>query len=265
MKELILSLLMLFPSNASVIADDSVGGYRVTGEMYLDQSFTGSQNTKKVAATCKDCRWVVSNYCKRDSPFQVITSCDLPVLGCETDLGSAVKMRIWRQISFNEPWQDLGVVCIGPKGPITPNVISQVIKEEAVIYLPPLNPTSQPANGALNKLPVYFSSNQNTKFGPQRVNVAGMEVQLTAYPTWTWQWSDNEKLVTQNPGGLFPAGQISYTWNKSGTYPVVVTARWRAEWQITDQDFEPPTLATELEQRSSIFLQIRPAWGQLTR
>jgi hypothetical protein len=148
---------------------------------------------------------------------------------------------------------------------MTPNVVSQLIKEEAVIFLPALNPTSQPTNDALNKLPVYFSSNQNTKFGPQLVNVAGMDIELTAYPTWTWQWSASEKLVTQNPGGLFPAGQISHIWNKSGNYRVTVTTRWRAEWKIIDQDFEPPSLATELEQRSSIFLQIRPAWGQLTR
>jgi len=265
MKEIFLSFLMLFPANPSVVADDSVGGYRVTGEMYLDQSFSGSQNTKKVAATCKDCRWVISSYCKRESPYQVITSCDLPTLGCETDLASGVKMRIWRQVSIDEPWQDLGIVCIGPKGPVTPSVVSEVIKEQAVIFLPPLNPTSQPTGQALNKLPVYFASNQSAKFGPNKVKVAGFEVELTAYPTWTWQWNENEKLVTQNPGGVFPSGQISHTWNKSGTYPVVVTTRWRAEWQLVDQDFEPPTLATELAQRSSIFLQIRPAWGQLTR
>jgi hypothetical protein len=265
MKEIFLSFLMLFPANPSVVADDSVGGYRVTGEMYLDQSFSGSQNTKKVAATCKDCRWVISNYCKRESPYQVITSCDLPILGCETDLGGGVKMRIWRQVSIDEPWQDLGIVCIGPKGPITPSVVSESIKEQAVIFLPPLNPTSQPTGQALNKLPVYFTSNQSAKFGPSKVKVAGFEVELIAYPTWTWQWNENEKLITQNPGGLFPSGQISHTWNKSGTYPVVVTTRWRAEWQLADQDFEPPTLATELAQRSSIFLQIRPAWGQLTR
>jgi hypothetical protein len=265
MIELLIGVLLYLPTNTSVVVDSEIDGYRVTGEMYLDQTFTGSQSTKKVAATCKDCRWIVSNYCKRESPFEAIAACELPSLQCETDLGDGVKMRVWRQISPDQPWQDQGVVCIGPKGPITPKVISQSIKEEVIVYLPTLNPTTQPMNQALVKLPVNFLSNQPNRFGPTIIRVAGIDVELIAYPTWTWEFSSQDKITTNNPGRGYPDGTVTHTWNKSGGYRVEVSTKWKAQWQISDETEQEPQLAEELVQRSSIFLQIRPAWGQLTR
>lgn len=252
---------MLLPNNPSVVADSEVGGYRVSGQMYLDQSFTGSETTKRVAATCENCRWLVSNYCKRENPFQQITSCDLPILGCETDLGEGLKMRIWRQVAPNEDWTDVGIVCLGPKGPITPKVITESIKEEAVVFLPDLNPTAKPTQQALVKLPVYFSSNQPTKYGPTKIPVAGFSVTLTAYPTWTWDFGDRQ-IVTKNPGNDWA---VFHTWNKSGSYRVLVSTSWQADWQIEEFADAPLQVADKLEQTSSLALQIRPGWGQLTR
>lgn len=254
MFDLLLSASLLIPSQTSVVADAEAQGWRVTGQVFLDKSFTGSESTKRVAATCQNCRWLVTNYCKREDPYQKIISCDLPVLGCETDLGNGVKMRLWRQVEIGENWQDVGVVCITPKGPVTPKVITEIIQEEAVIFLPDLNPSSRPSSQALVKLPVYFSANQPQRFGPELVNVAGYEVLLTAYPTWVWNFQDRS-VITQ-------VGQIAHTWNKSGRYLVSVSARWQADWQIFDSSKQP---APTLEQRSSFYLQIRPAWGQLTR
>ena len=254
MLNIFLTALILLPTETSVVADSELQGWRVAGQMYLDETFTGSETTKRVAATCQNCKWLVTNYCKRDNPFQQINSCDLPVLGCETDLGNGVKHRIWRQVTVDEDWQDVGVVCITPKGPVTPSVVSEVIREEAVVFLPPLNPTSRPKSQALVKLPVYFSTNQPTRFGPKIVNVAGFEVLLTAYPTWVWSFQD-QQVITKNQ-------QISHTWNKSGRYLVSVNAMWDADWQILGSSKRP---APNLEQRSNFYLQLRPAWGQLTR
>lgn len=254
MLELILSVVLLIPRQTSVVADSEVDGWRVSGQMFLDKSFTGTETTKKVAATCENCRWLVTNYCKREDPYQKVDSCDLPILGCETDLGNGVKMRVWRQVEAGENWQDVGMVCITPKGPVTPKVITEVIQEEAVIFLPPLNPSSRPTGEALVKLPVYFLTNQPTRFGPELVEVAGYEVLLTAYPTWIWNFQ-NQSTTTKTE-------QISHTWNKTGRYLVSVEAKWKADWQISGSALQA---APNLEQRSSFYLLIRPAWGQLTR
>lgn len=254
MIELIFSAVLFLPKETTVVADSELAGYRVTGQMFLDESFTGSESTKRTAATCTGCTWLLTNYCKRDNPYQVITSCDLPVLACETELGSGVKKRIWHQVTPDSPWQDLGVVCLTPKGPVTPKVITTVIKEEAVIFLPELNPTATPPGDALVKLPVYFSANQPSVFGPKLVKVAGFEVLLTAYPTWTWNFQ-NQKITTRSPN-------ISNIWNKTGGYQVSVIASWNADWQIDGTVLE---MAPNLEQKSSLFIQIRPAWAQLTR
>lgn len=254
MIELILSTLLFLSQETTVEADAQAEGWRVSGQIFLDESFSGSETTKRVAATCENCRWLVTNYCKRESPYQKVESCDLPVLGCETELGSGVRMRVWRQVSPNEDWMDVGIVCITPKGPVTPQVVTEIIQEEAVIYLPPLKPTSKPNAEALVKLPIHFSANQPTKFGPALVEVAGLEVLLTAYPTWVWNFQNRMVTTSKN--------EISHTWNKSGRYQVLVNARWRAEWQIAGSSIRS---APNLEQRSSFYLQIRPAWAQLTR
>lgn len=266
MIDLILSALIYFPTESSVEVDPTVDGYRVTGELFLDQTFTGSQNTKKVAATCKDCRWLVSSYCKRESPFETISACELPTLECETGYLSGVKMRIWRQLSQLAAWEDQGIVCIGPKGPVNEKVISESIKEEVIVYLPALNPTSQPSNQALVKLPVNFLSNQPKQFGPTVIQVSGIEVELVAWPSWTWQFSNQKTLSTNQAGALYPDLQITHTFNKSGTYKIEVSTKWSAQWRINDPEAaSPPRLVDELVQKSAISLQIRPAWGQLTR
>lgn len=261
MLEFLAALWFLMPANPSVIADSEIGGYRVSGQMYLDQTFSGGETTKRVAATCENCRWLISNYCKRDNPFQQIASCDLPILGCETDLKEGAKMRIWRQVAPNQDWIDVGIVCLGPRGPTTPETITQSIEEEAVIFLPKLKPTSRPTEQALVKLPVYFSSNQPTRYGPIKVQVAGFAVTLTAYPTWTWNFG-NRVIVTKNSGD---DSEVFHTWKKSGNYPVLVGTSWQAEWQIEEFTDEASGLVKNLEQRSSLYLQLRPGWGQLTR
>ena len=261
MLDFFVTALLLIPSNTSVVADSQIDGYRVSGQMFLDQTFTGSQTTKRVAATCKNCRWLVSNYCKRENPFQQIASCDLPILGCENDFGKGINMRIWRQLAPNEDWTDVGIVCLGPKGPITPKLITESIKEEAVVFLPKLNPTSNPSQQALVKLPVYFASNQPRKFGPIKVSVAGFSVTLTAYPTWTWNFGD-QQIVTRDPGDGWT---VFHTWNKSGSYRVLVSTSWQADWQIEEFADAPLQVAEKLEQTSSLPLQLRPGWGQLTR
>lgn len=254
MFELLVGALLLFPTQTTVVADPEAEGWRVSGQMFLDKSFSGSETTKRVAATCESCRWLVTNYCKRESPYQKVASCDLPVLACENEIGDGVKMRVWRQVSPAEEWLDVGVVCITPKGPVTPKVVTEFIQEDAVVFLPALRPTSKPSGSALVKLPIYFSANQPNRFGPALVNVAGLEVLLTAYPTWEWDFND-QRYTTQSP-------QLAHTWNKSGRYLVSVSARWRAEWQIAGSSIQS---APNLEQRSSFYLQIRPAWPQLTR
>ncbi|MGA0108224.1 MAG: hypothetical protein ACO3IA_03610, partial [Candidatus Nanopelagicales bacterium] len=76
MLNIFLTTLILLPTETSVVADSELQGCRVAGLMYLDETFTGSETTKRVAATCQNCKWLVTSYCKRDNPFQQINSCD---------------------------------------------------------------------------------------------------------------------------------------------------------------------------------------------
>jgi hypothetical protein len=66
--------------------------------------------------------------------------------------------------------------------------------------------------------------NGTTPFGP---------LELTAESTYTVDWGDGTVTGPHtDPGGPYPDGRITHTYQRSGTYDIVVTQTWTATWTI---------------------------------
>lgn len=252
-------------ADTNVEADQENGGYRITGELILDESFSGSEESQKQAATCQGCSWVVTPSCFLKNESTGVAMCSQEGLICQRADGTdGNAMKVWRKLGFDEPWLLLGVVCIGPKGPVTPETLTTTIQEQSVEYLPRLLPTTNPGRDVLVNTEIYFNSNQSKYLGPKVITVAGIPVTLTAVAVWTWKFEENSSLTTGNTGGNFPEGIIRHVYETKGLKTVIVTTTWDATWS-TKSKKEVSVPGNSLTQTTSFNLIAHEARGVLTR
>ncbi len=102
------------------------------------------------------------------------------------------------------------------------------------VPLPKPQPSIAPGRAITGKL-AYLETNgevthtfaTNTIFGP---------LQILAKGAYTVDWGDGE---TSGPywfeGTRWPDGKITHEYEKVGTYKVVVTERWTADWSFSDE------------------------------
>ena len=266
-----LTLLLIFaistPGAAEVTVESDQDGesYKITGELILDDTFSGNSETQKSAATCAGCRWLITHICFLEDEQGRVQDCGGKPITCERPDESLGRiMSVWRKMGENEPWLSLGVVCIGEKGPTTPETLVTGIKEQSVQFLPRLLPTTQPANHVLVNTDVYFQSNQVNNFGPITVVVTGIPVTLTASANWQWNFGDGESISTTNSGGNFPDGIIRHLYKTKGIKTINVTNTWNAKWS-TKNKTAVPVIGNSITQSSSFSLQVHEAGGVLTR
>lgn len=126
-------------------------------------------------------------------------------------------------------------MCVGPKGPSTPEKLTNTLKEKTIEYLPQLIPSTQPTQNVLVNVDVYFLSNQSNSFGPKTVIVTGIPVTLSANASWVWRFSDGTVINTANPGGGYPAGTIKHSFSTKGLHTISVTTTWNASWKTNSK------------------------------
>lgn len=211
---------------ADVHGDDGADRYVGTGGLILPGSVP--DETRHRVASCGDCGWRLTTPCVEPSlgtPFSGQAACVSVTRGCP----HGELLRAW----FHGPetgWQAIGLVCLGPGGPVTVSDVSQRVLDRVEQSVPPLRPSAQPSSGVLAQLPVVFVTGQPA--GAQRwaMAVSGVRVELTASPRWVWSFGDGARLGTEDPGQRHPVGGVSHTYRASGTRTVDVTAEWSASF-----------------------------------
>jgi len=261
--------LLLFNANISqadvnVSADQDSGSYLIDGQILLDETFSGSAVTQEQGAICEGCAWLITNVCYVFDANYSITYCNA-FTDCKTaEDTEGRRMKIWRKLGTDEPWLLVGYMCVGPKGPLTPQKLKTSISEQTIEYLPRLLPTTQPANDVLVNTEIYFLSNQPNYFGPKTVTVTGIPVTLTATSSWVWKFSDGTEIQTTNSGAGFPDGQIRHTFRTKGLQTISVTTTWNASWK-TNSKVSIPVPGKSLTQTTTFTLIAHEARGVLTR
>jgi len=265
-------IFLLFSLNSNtayaeveVQGDQELGGYRITGEIFLDNTFTGSTEAQVHASTCQGCSWAITSVCHVEDPFSYVSFCGGgggPCLRLDGTYG--LRMKVWRKLGVDEPWLALGLQCIGEKGPSTPKSVVTTLQEESIEYLPSLIPTTQPANDVLVNTEVFLLSNQVKNFGPREVIVAGIPILLTASANWQWKFSDGTVINTTNPGSGYPNGSVRYVFSTSGLQNISVITTWNATWQL-NSEISLPVSGESLTQISSIKINAHEARGVLIR
>lgn len=268
-KILLFTLLLVSNSisargEVNVESNQEDGSYVINGDILLDDTFNGTDETQAQSNDCPGCAWLVSSLCFSFEPDKLSSLCFIPG-SCKTiENIDGVRKRVWRKLGVDQPWLEVGSMCVGPKGPLTPKKLLTSISEQAVEYLPRLIPTTQPVNDVLVNVDVYFLSNQSNYFGPKTVVITGIPVTLTATSSWVWNFSDGTSISTSNSGFGFPDGQVKHKFDSKGLHTISVTTTWNATWK-TNSKISIPVPGKSLTQTTLFTLNAHEARGILTR
>ena len=212
---------------ADVSGDDEQDRYVGTGGLLLPAGVpTG---TRREVASCPGCSWRLTSPCVQAPGvgFDGQPACVGVVRGCP----GGHLMRGWFR-PVDGAWRELGLVCLGPRGPVTVADVARAIAEEVPHRLPPLQPAGDPARGVLAQLPVVFRSGQGAGPLAWTDDILGSRVAVTARSAWTWSFGDGATLVTTDPGDRYPRGRVTHAYRGPGVMTVTCTARWQAEFTV---------------------------------
>lgn len=222
-----LAVSIAFPAAAGavdVIGDDEGDRYVGSGGLVLPG--TVSDDTRIRVATCGDCRWRMTEPCAVDGHAQ---TCQSVTRGCTA---GRQLLRAWISRDAGRTWEDLGLVCIPPSGPVTVADVERETHDEFEQALPPSSIRYQPNRGVLPYLPVVFHSGQPAGIPPVEVELAGVRVVLTPVPRWAWSFGDGGGLSTLSPGSVYPDLGVSHAYRVGGPQSVTVTTTWSATVMI---------------------------------
>jgi len=223
------------PAGATeVIGDDERDMFIGTGSLILP--VTMSKPGREGAADCPGCSWKATLACDPVSP----TACRGDARLCPDD---HYWLRIWLRRPGGE-WQSIGSDCFGPGGPATRARVEFAVRDRLEQAVPPLRPTSRPAQGVLPHLPVAFHSGQETGARYWTWDILGLQVAVVAQPRWTWQFDDGGPLVTATgapvsavpvAGGKQPGAtaQAQHIYRTSGVREARVSTVWMASYSVS--------------------------------
>lgn len=211
-------------ADCNVVGDPEQAAYVGTGGLLLPAgSFTGSDQDRTDAASCPNCRWSLALMCRGDG------TCTPAAQSCPGDEIRYIVL-LWRPES--PVWREVGLVCLGPVGPITVQDVADLLHDRVLEHVPPLQPSMQPEARTLVQLRTVFASGQPRSLGERDFNLVGFAVTLQGRATWTWDFGDGGVFNTQEPGGAWPNTDVSHTFTRPGRYAVQVSSAWRAWFTV---------------------------------
>ena len=95
--------------------------------------------------------------------------------------------------------------------------ISKSLPTGGIAYQPNFQP--------LINVPVYFWNDMPAIFH-SKVDLIGEVIDVTMRPSFTWSFGDGGFKSTTDPGGPYPNGQITHSYSRAGTYPVLLVTTW---------------------------------------
>jgi len=195
---------------------------------------------------CGDCVWTLVIACVLDSPNDPHNqiSCNGAAQGPRCDPGqTAYRLFLTTDAVTN---QLVDTLCLGGPGDVI--AVGDVAAADVDRYLkdvvpPQMQVTVQPPNGVLAALPAYFQARPPAQLPPQQFG--GPQVIETITITaahYRWDWGDGtQPLQTDDPGGPYPDGQVTHTYNRSAHLVAHLTTQWSASYTVTvaGQTFGP--------------------------
>jgi hypothetical protein len=108
----------------------------------------------------------------------------------------------------------------------------------------------------LARVPIYFWSDAGRLFAIA-TSILGIGVNVALTPTFTWNFGDGATLTTSTPGGAFPDGTTTHTYQSAGRYSVNLAISWVGNW--SSQGSTQPLLGGAIVQNLSTDISIDPA------
>lgn len=218
---LVAMILGVSPAGADVVGDDDNDQYVGTGAVLLPGGVAPS--AQQSAAECEDCRWRLTNPC---TSFTSTVCAPIPAFCTDPQ----VPKRVWFARG-DDPWRDIGVICVGSSGLLTLAKARAAIQDEFRESLPSLNPKAQPKQGILPRIPVIFRSGQ-TPPGASVHYLLGRRFVLDPTPRWRWRFGDGTVMNTTKPGSKWPKTDIAHPYASAGTRTVRVRTTWTATFTV---------------------------------
>jgi hypothetical protein len=232
--------------------DDATDSYLASGSLLLPASVPIAE--RRTATDCPGCAWRADFVCR----VTTATACRGQARMCRPDEG-------WYRffVSVNGgPWRVVGVGCVGPGGPTTPEEVERRVAEVVRASVPPLRPGAQPRR-ALVGVPVVLWSGQPRTWRSRVLEVAGHRVRVVARPTWVWQFTDGVWETAAVPGGRWPDTSLTYAFASAGERVVRVTTRWQATYTVNGVG--PLPVAEVVRQEAAVPVVVHEARPVLVR
>ncbi|MDP1877271.1 MAG: hypothetical protein Q8M17_06930 [Actinomycetota bacterium] len=214
---------------ADIVGDDERDRYVGTGGLVLPGSV--DDGTRREVAGCQGCAWRLSTPCLEPGhgvAFDGTSPCASVHRGCSA---SYQALRAWFRPEGGR-WRAIGIVCIGPAGPVTVVTVGRHVGERLERSVPPLRPRHQPSVGVVTQAPVAFAAGQSESGIDEQMTLAGLSVSLRARPGWDWSFGDGSRLSTDQAGGAYPDLSVAHAYRHAGRYWVAVTCSWVAEFSV---------------------------------
>jgi hypothetical protein len=186
---------------------------------------------------CGDCVWTLVIACVFDSPNDPHNqiSCNGAGQGRRCARGqTAYRLFLTTDAVTN---QLVDTLCLGGPADVVP--VSDIAGRDVDRYLkdvtpPAMHVTVQPPNGALSNLPAYFQVQPPVR-QPQQFGGPQVIETITITPAhYTWDWGDGTApLETDDPGGPYPDGHVTHTYDRAAHLTVALTTEWSATYTIT--------------------------------
>jgi hypothetical protein len=188
-------------------------------------------------ASCRDCEWTIAPACLMNGPSDDAL-CQNAVIACE---GQAILYRVYMRRP-GEPWHFVGTTCLGPgERPTSVGDVGEAIRQLVITKLPDASPSFQPAEGGVVNLPTIFAAGEPATMETEPFDVLGFTVVVSATARWEWTFDDGVMRPFEQPGGVYPNDDVTYTYPDAGGREVSVTTYWDASFTVDgDGPFQVP-------------------------
>ena len=236
-------------THGTVIADQQEADFHGLIMVADDPSVLDIAAHSGTQAGCADCQWTLVANCVFD--------CTNGGQARRCNRGQVAFRLYLTTKAFTNRLVD--TLCLGgpqdvvPVGDMAAADVDRYLKD---VVPPTMHVTVQPPNGVLSNLPAYFQANPPANLQPQAFGGPQVTENITITPAhYTWDWGDGTPaLTTDDPGGPYPDGHVTHTYDRSAHLVAALTTEWSATYTITvaGQTFGPYN-ATGTVQRTQRF------------
>lgn len=103
------------------------------------------------------------------------------------------------------------------------------LSEKLFKLIPTGNISHEPSSHAIVNIPVIYWCDLPGVFST-KVAIIGEAVDVAMRPSFLWSFGDGSFYATTSPGAAYPNQVITHSYNKAGTYAVVMLATWGGVW-----------------------------------